>query len=118
MLKDSILKFFKIDGLIQNLSGYIEARAELLKHEIKEEISKLLSKLSLIFALTIIFLIAIVFMSVGLAFYIGQILNQVLGFIIVGSIYLVLGIIIFIYRDAIAHSLEKKLKEIVEHKKK
>jgi hypothetical protein len=118
MLKDTILKFFKVDGLIQNLSGYIEARAELLKHEIKEEISKSLSKLSLIFVLVVIFLIAIVFMSVGLAFYIGQILNHVLGFLIVGSLYLLVGIVIFIYRDTIAHSLEKKLKEIVEHKKK
>jgi hypothetical protein len=118
MLKETLLKFFKIDGLIENISGYIEARAELLKIEVKEEITRSMAKLSFILAVTICFLIAIIFMSVGLAFYIGQLINPVVGFLIVGALYFLGGIVISYNKEAISHRLEKKIKEIVKQKKK
>jgi uncharacterized membrane protein YqjE len=118
MLKETLLKFFKIDGLIENLSGYIETRAELLKIEIREEIAKSLAKLSFIFALTICILIAVIFMSVGLAVYIGELTNYVAGFLSVGALYVLVAIILFYNKESISHSLESRLQEIVKHKKK
>jgi uncharacterized membrane protein YqjE len=44
VLKDTFLKFLKMDSLIENITGYVETRIELLKIEIKEEIAKSLSK--------------------------------------------------------------------------
>jgi hypothetical protein len=116
MLKETLLKFFKIDGLIENISGYIEARAELLKIEVKEEITRSMAKLSFILAVTICFLIAIIFMSVGLAFYIGQLINPVVGFLIVGALYFLGGIVISYNKEAISHRLEKKNKRNSEAK--
>jgi uncharacterized membrane protein YqjE len=119
MLKDTLLKFLKIDGLIENLGGYVETRVELLKLEIKEEIAKSMSRLSLIFGVAIIFLIATTFISFGVAVYIGQWLDSlVAGCTIVGGLYLSLAVIILFYKDPIAHRLEKKIKEIVKHNKK
>jgi hypothetical protein len=119
MLKDTLLRFLKIDGLIENLGGYIETRAELLKLEIKEEIAKSMSRLSLIFGVAIIVLIAITFISFGIAVYIGQLLDSlVAGCGIVGGLYFLLAFVILFYKDPITHHLEKKIKEIVKHKKK
>jgi hypothetical protein len=119
MLKDTLLKFLKIDGLIENLGGYVETRVELLKLEIKEEITKSMAKLSLIFAVAVIFLIAIVFISFGVAIYLGQLVESlVAGCAIVGGLYFLLALVILFYKESVTHHLEKKLKEIVKHKKK
>ena len=48
MLKDRVLKFLKLDGLVDGLSGYIETRVSLLKIEVKEEIIELISKILVI----------------------------------------------------------------------
>jgi hypothetical protein len=119
MLKDTLLKFLKIDGLIENLGGYVETRAELLKLEIKEEITKSMAKLSLILGVAVVLLIAITFISFGVAVFLGQLLKSlVAGCAIVGGLYFLLAFVVLFYKDPITHHLEKKLKEIVKHKKK
>ena len=40
MLKDTLAKFFKVDSLIENLTGFVETRVELLKIEVKEDFAK------------------------------------------------------------------------------
>src|SRR5688572_10241369 len=40
MLKDTLSKFFKVDSLLGNLTGYVETRVELLKIEVKEDVAK------------------------------------------------------------------------------
>ncbi|MDZ7646792.1 MAG: hypothetical protein U5K54_06180 [Cytophagales bacterium] len=41
-IRDTLFKFLRIDHLVDNLSGYVEARVELLKIEIREVCSKVL----------------------------------------------------------------------------
>jgi len=118
MLKDTILKFLKIDGFLASLTGYVETRAELLKIEIKEEVAKSLSKMSLLFVLILFFLVSVMFLSVALAFWIGQSTGSMVGgFAIVGGVYLLLAIIMFLLKEQISQRLEKKLMEIVKQKK-
>ncbi len=116
MLKDKLLKFFKIEGFVQNLGNYIETRVELLKLELKEEVIKSVSKLSLIFVLALFFFISFLFLSVALAFWIGTVAGNTGGFAIVGGLYLLLGATLLIFKEQINHSLEKKIIEVVNKK--
>ena len=48
-IKDSIFKFLRLDNLVENLSGYVETRIELVKLEVREEIAKYCGEPSLDF---------------------------------------------------------------------
>ena len=117
MLKDSILKFLKIDGILSNLSGYVEARVELLKIEIREDIVKALTKVSIFLLLTFAFTLFILFSSVALAYLIGRNLGMEAGFGIIAGAYFLVGLILFLFRESIGHWLEKHILEITKKKK-
>jgi hypothetical protein len=118
MLKDTLLKFFKLDGFIENLGGYIETRAELLKIELKEEITRSLAKLSLLFTLAFIFLTSLIFLSIALALCIGEAIGNMAGFAIVGLLYFIIAIILMLFKDKLSSVLEKKFMNVVKYKRK
>jgi hypothetical protein len=118
MLKDRMLKFLKLEGLMETLSDYVETKFALLKLEIKEEVIELISKILiglLIFG-TMIF--ALLLLSFGAAYAIGTKLGVTLGFIIIAGFYLLLMIIFFVYRKEIKNKLEIKLNDITSKKDK
>ena len=110
-LKDLIFKFLKVDFLLESLSNYIETRVSLIKKEIKDEVARQLSKVIVfIFVMTLI-LFAIGFISTGLAFLIGELVeNMYAGFMIVGGFYLIISIIIWLSRRSVGKKVENTLK--------
>jgi uncharacterized membrane protein YqjE len=118
MLRDSIAKFFKVDSFINNLTGYLETRIELLKVEAKEELSKGLSNVLVFLLLAFVFALVIVFFSVAIALVIGEYLGNRSGFAIVGGIYLVLGIVLAVKRNSLIQSLENKIALMFKKKKR
>ena len=110
-LKDLIFKFLKVDFLLESLSNYIETRVSLIKKEIKDEVARQLSKVIVfIFVMTLI-LFAIGFISTGLAFLIGEwVENMYAGFMIVGGFYLIISIIIWLSRRSVGKKVENTLK--------
>ena len=68
-IKDTLLKFLRIDNLASNVSGYVETRVKLLKIEIKEDVAKILSQ-GLAQATIILFaFLFLIFFSLGMAEY-------------------------------------------------
>jgi uncharacterized membrane protein YqjE len=118
MIRDSIARFFKVDSLISNLTGYIETRLELLKVEAKEELSKGLSNVLVYLLLAFVFVLVIVFISVAIALVIGERLGPFAGFGIVAGFYLILGLGLLLSRDALIQKLEKKISSMFNKKKK
>jgi hypothetical protein len=116
MLKDTILKFLKLDGLVNNLTGYIETKIELMKYEIKEDIAKAVSKMAILLMLGLLFTFFLLFISVAVAHKIGESMGSFAGFGIVGGFYLVVLLLILLLREPIGKSLEKKLKNIITQK--
>ena len=116
MLKDTLLKFFKLDGLVDNLTGYVETRIELLKYEIKEDMAKTISKLAIVLVIALLFTFFLLFASVSIAFKIGEAWGTFAGFGIVAGFYLVLFLIIMVFRDAISKNIESKIKEHITNK--
>ena len=117
MFRESISKFFKIDSMISNLTGYVETRIELLKIEAKEEISKGLSKVIVYFLLAFVMAVFIVFISVAAAMALSESMGAFGGFAIVAGFYLLLGVILIFVRETLIASLEEKISSQLKKKK-
>lgn len=90
----------KVNTLISNLKEYAEERIKLAILNLHDKSSKLLSTVAttLIFICTCIF--ALLFVSIAIAYWIGyQTQEPFMGFIIVGGFYVLLTIILGVYRD-------------------
>jgi len=118
MLKDSILKLFKLDNLVGNLTGYVEARIELVRLEVKEDVIKALAKASIFIVVAFAATLFLVFISIAVALIIGQSIGMFGGFAIVAAFYLSIVLVLLFFRDAISTSIEKQLTEILTKKKK
>ena len=118
MFKDSILKFLKLDGLLDNVTGYVEARIELLKLDIKEDIARGLAKVAVVVVLAFILTLFVMLFSMALAFKIGESLGHFAGFAIVAGVYFLAAVILYFMRDSITASLEKQLNDVLNKKKK
>lgn len=116
MWKESILKLLKLDGLVGNLTGYIETRVELVKLEIREDIAKAVARLSILAFVLAAVSLFILFFSVSVALLIGNYLGFFEGFAIVAAFYLLLTIVILALRSSVSEALEKKLIEKLRKK--
>lgn len=116
MITETILKFLKLDGLVSNLTGYVEGRIELMKLEIKEDLARGLAKVSLIILAALLFTFFMIFISVAVAFKLSESMGEFNGFGIVAAFYLVFLVGIILFRNPISKSLEKKLKNLIIQK--
>lgn len=108
MFKDSLSKFFKVDTLLSNLTGYLETRVELLKIEVKEDLAKSLSKAILYFLMTSMFALFITFLSIAVALLLSAYLGSFAAFSIVSAFYLLAGFILLLFREKLISKLEKR----------
>lgn len=104
------MKIFDLNKLTETVSEYIETRIELLKLDFQEQFVKFMAKaltwgILLLCGLTILF-----FISFGLAELLNEALqSHYLGFLLVGSLYLLIAIIIYLSRNTI----EKRIHQAV-----
>lgn len=108
MLKDTLSKFFKVDNLLSNLTGYVETRVELLKIEVKEELATTLARAIAYLFIAFILALFLTFVSIGVALLIGRRLGNFAGFSIVGLIYLITGLILWLSRVKLISTLERR----------
>lgn len=118
MLKDTLLKFLKMDSLIENVTGYVETRIELLKIEVKEEVAKGVAKALVYVVIVALITLFILLISMALAYKIAESVGTSGGFAIVAGVYLLLGLLVFAFRNAITESLEDRFQEKMNKKKK
>ena len=109
MFKDSLAKFFKVDSLISNLTGYVETRIELLKMEAKEELSKSISAILIFLLIAFIVSVVIIFFSIGIAFVLSERVGGFYGFSIVALFYLVIAVVLLLNQKSLRKKLEKKI---------
>ena len=108
MFKDTLSKFFKLDTIIENLTGLVETRIELLKVEARENIAKALAQAVAYLFITFLFVLFIAFLSIAIALVLSERLGNFAGFWIVGGLYLILGLILWFSRDRIIAKLETR----------
>jgi hypothetical protein len=114
---EMLSKFLKLDGLIDNISGYVDARVKLLKIEVREDVAKVITR-GLVFA--VLFLIGfmfVVFLSIGIALILNQYFtNDFVGFLIVSGFYLFVFLVAVIMRKQVHEKLEHLFSEKLKHK--
>ena len=116
-IKDVLARFFRIENLTEDLSGYVEARVELLKLEVREEITKAITRVMLLGIIVLFCVFIVLFLSIGLAFFVNQYFEKkYLGFFIVGGFYLILLLISLGMRKQLFHILERLLNNQLKHK--
>ncbi len=116
MLKDSILKFLKLDSLIDNITGYVEARFELMKMEVKEDFAKGLAKMAVFMLMAVMFMFFLILISIAVAYLLAKSIGVFGGFAIVAGFYLVLGLLLFAFRNAIMEQVQEQLIQIMKKK--
>ncbi|MBX2964707.1 MAG: phage holin family protein [Cyclobacteriaceae bacterium] len=117
MLKETLLKFFKLEGLVDNLTGYIETRLELVKHELKEDIARAMAKVAIVGVIVIFFALFILFLSVTAAYLLAEAVGVYGGFGIVAGVYLLLVLILIFFREPIGQRIEQEIKKSFRQKK-
>lgn len=111
MLKETLLKFLKLDGLMAHLTEYIETRLELVKYELKEDLARAISKGTIVLTIAALITLVVFFASVSLAFVLSEWVGLHSGFAIVAGLYLVLMIVVIIFREPISHKVEQEIKK-------
>lgn len=117
MLKDTINKFFKLDTLISNLTGFVETKIELLKVELKENLAEGLSKAIYYLIITFVFALVILFVSLAVAVELAAHWGGLAGYGIVAGFYLIIGGILLSQREPINKKFEKQLLKVLKKKK-
>jgi uncharacterized membrane protein YqjE len=100
------LDIFRVKNMINALIGFIETKVEIYKIQFKEEMAKALSVLVLLTIFSMIGTLFILFIS----HFLSQLLNDVLGndyagYLIISGLYLVIGIIVYLFRKKIKDSI-------------
>ena len=94
--------FDKLDDVVGNIKEYINNRIALVKIEVAEKTSGVVSSIIAFFLVIFIFLLVVIFFSVALALGIGKITGEnYWGFLIVSAIYLILGLTLWKAKDRI-----------------
>jgi hypothetical protein len=117
MFKDTLSKIFKVDNLINNLTGYVESKVELLKIEVKEELAKSLAKVVAYLFIAFIIALFIVFISIAVGMQLASIYGPFTGFAIIAAFYLIVGLILWLSRERLIAKFEKQF-ELMFRKKK
>lgn len=118
-ISDTILKFLRLDNFVQNLTGYVETRVELMKVEIREDVAKAIARAMVIVALFLMAFLFLIFFSVGLAHFLNRFFDEpYVGYWSVAGIYAATFLLLFVFRKDIHHYFERQLSELIKRKEK
>ena len=97
--KSKLFKFLRIDAIIENLTGLIEARLELAKLELKEEIAKAGARIIAGVVLAFLLVMIIIFVSITLAAWLNYLLDSMFfGYLIVTGFYLLVLVLLIAFK--------------------
>ena len=97
--KSRLFKFFKVDAIIENLTGLIEARLELAKIEIKEEVARTGARIIAGVVFAFLGVMIVIFLSISLATWLNYIIGSIfLGSVIVTVFYLLVLVLLVVFK--------------------
>lgn len=88
--------------LYEKAEQYSKTSLELIKLNAIDKSSDVISSLAVVITLTLIGAMFTLFFNIGIGFMIGKMLNNyAIGFLIVSGFYVILGIVVFIYKKSL-----------------
>jgi uncharacterized membrane protein YqjE len=108
--KSRLFRFLKIDSIIENLTGLIEARLALAKLEVKEEIAKLGARIIAGVVFAFLAVMIVIFFSITAAALLNTFLDSLwLGYAIMTGFYLLVIILLVVFKVHI--TLQQKIED-------
>jgi len=101
-------------GLLERIEDFIKTNIELYQYKAIDKGTEIASSAISIVVMAIFFILGFIIVSVGLALLIGNWLgSNYYGFFIMGGVYFLIGLIVFLFRNAwikspLINSLSKK----------
>lgn len=116
-LIESILKFLRLDTIIEHLMGYFQDKVELIKAELREELAKALAQALLVGTMILVAFMFLLFISMGLAHYIiANGYPSYIGYGAVAGLYGLLFLLFLLFRKSIYGYLEYVLRGVIKRK--
>jgi hypothetical protein len=117
--KDKILKvliMLKIGEIVQTVKGIVETKIEMVKLDIQDQFAGVLSRMIFLIMMGGSLLLVLLFLSLSLAFFLSQYFESPhMGFLIVGLLYLLVLLLLFLARDndATQEKMQKGMKGFI-----
>lgn len=111
----------KLGELVSTVKGIVEAKFELVKIQIQEELTGIIFRILLLIFMIALGLLVLLFFSFSLAFFLSQYTKSpYMGFLLVGALYLVLfGIVYYSGQsDRVQSGAETGLRKFIFNRKK
>ncbi|WP_026235591.1 phage holin family protein [Echinicola pacifica] len=90
-----------ISEIINTVKKLIEVRIQVLKNELQEEMSSIITRVAILSMMVIVAVLILLFGSIALAFYFAEITySNSLGFLYVGLIYVGILLLLYISKDS------------------
>lgn len=90
-----------IGEIIQTVKSMIETKIEMVKLDIQEEFSGIVSRFFILILIGAMAFLVLLFLSLSMAFYLNQIMNSsFFGFLIVGSIFMIVVLTLIISKNS------------------
>lgn len=104
------------ERIYEKVEQYVKTTIELYRLKTVNTIADLVAALVTGFAIWVIVFLFLIFVSFGAAFYLGDLLGKWhYGFFIVAGIYIVLGILLYVFRNSLKTTLNNFIvKQIFE----
>lgn len=90
---------FKLESLFAHARDYVEERIKLVNLNIHDKASRSVSGIAAALIFLIFGLFVLLFLSLALSWWIGQMLEPYLGFLIVGGAYLIIATLFYVNRE-------------------
>ncbi|RAI95068.1 phage holin family protein [Algoriphagus yeomjeoni] len=100
----------KIGEIVQTVKGIVETKIDMIKLDIQDQLSSILSRMIFLILMGGSLLLVLLFLSLSLAFFLSQYFESPhMGFLLVGLLYLLVLLILFLVRDN--HPTQEKMQK-------
>lgn len=116
-----IKEAFSLERWVENFEGYLDARIELAKYDVKEALVGILAKSFFIIGFAFFTLLALICLNFGIAYLLNAAFgNHYAGFMVLSGIYFLIGLIFILGRKnkTMHEKLDNSLREILQQPKK
>jgi hypothetical protein len=111
-MDNKFLNFFKFDGVLDVVKGYVDAKIQIFKLDMKEKASNIITTLLFMVLLLFSFLMMIGFGSLALGHYLNTLFNsQFMGFAVLALFYL--GLVLIMAFNVTKGFLHKKIRNMM-----
>jgi hypothetical protein len=116
-LKDTLIRLLGLENILAHLTGYVEAKMALIKLEVREEVSHVVSKGMVAVVLFFFAFLFLLFVSLAAVHVINAFAgNAWAGYVWVAGFYGCLFLFFLLFRKSIEAAMESRMRELIKRK--